>query len=72
MIDLTDTVVVPWLSHLAEWSVRWAVLIAILAIWFAVRPPRRTEVRLLLCQSVLLVGLLLQQRALVLSEAYLL
>src|SRR4051794_5766992 len=59
MTHLTDRWVVPWLAILAEWSVRWGVVIAVLATWFVLRPPRRAATQYLLCLAVLAAGLLL-------------
>ena len=59
MMDLTARWVVPWLTLLAEWSVRWGVVIAMLAAWLALRPPKRTATRHLLCLAVLAAGVLL-------------
>ena len=59
MMDLTARWVVPWLTLLAEWSVRWGVVIAMLAAWLALRPPRRTATRHLLCLAALAAGVLL-------------
>jgi beta-lactamase regulating signal transducer with metallopeptidase domain len=44
-----------WL--MLDWSVRWGVLIGLLAVWFGWRPPRRSEVRHALAWGVLVVGL---------------
>ncbi len=49
----------PAMLVLADWSLRWGVVIALLALALAVRPPRRAATRLLLCQLVLVGGLLL-------------
>jgi beta-lactamase regulating signal transducer with metallopeptidase domain/thiol-disulfide isomerase/thioredoxin/protocatechuate 3,4-dioxygenase beta subunit len=59
MIDLTDRVLAPWLAAMGAWSLRWAVLIAVLALWLTTRPPRRAEVRYLVCWGALLAGMLL-------------
>jgi HEAT repeat protein/beta-lactamase regulating signal transducer with metallopeptidase domain len=59
MIHFTDAVLEPALWFLADWSLRWAVLIGLLAAWFRVRPPRRAATRHLLCSTVLLAGLLI-------------
>ena len=42
MTRFTGEWVVPWLAFLADWSVRWGVILLILALWFALalRPPR--------------------------------
>ena len=58
MIHFTDRILMPWLGGLTDWSVRWAIVIAVVAVWLSVRAPRRTELRYLLCWSVLLVGIL--------------
>ena len=49
----------PSLGWLATWSVRWAVLIALLAAWFRFKPPRRAATRHLLIALTLMGGLLL-------------
>jgi HEAT repeat protein/beta-lactamase regulating signal transducer with metallopeptidase domain len=49
----------PVLWFVADWSLRWAVLIGLLAVWLIVRPPRRAAARSLVCWVVLLAGLLL-------------
>ena len=59
MMDLTERWVIPWLTLLAEWSVRWGVVIAMLAAWLALRPPKRTATRHLLCLAALAAGVLL-------------
>jgi hypothetical protein len=59
MTHLTDRWVVPWLAILADWSIRWGIVLAPLAVWFALRPPRRTAIRSLLCLSALAAGVLL-------------
>ncbi len=46
-----------WLG--ADWSLRWALLIAVVAAWFAVRVPRSAAVRLAVCQLALVAGLAL-------------
>lgn len=56
MIDFTQTSESGmWL--LGEWSLRWGLLIGLLAIWFYVRAPRRSDVRYAIAWSVLLAGL---------------
>src|SRR5262249_16348019 len=47
----------PALWFLADWSLRWALLIALLAIGLAVLRPRRAATRSLVCWLVFLVGL---------------
>ena len=59
MTHLTDRWVVPWLALLADWSVRWGVVLAVLAAWLALRPPRRAATRHLLCLAALVAGVLL-------------
>ena len=59
MITLTDDIVTPWLIWVVDWSLRWGILITLLALGFTVRPPRQTDVRYVLCWSVLVAGLLL-------------
>src|SRR5207237_594270 len=54
MNHFIDATLTPLLLLLADWSLRWAVLIAGLGLWFALRPPRRAAVRLLLCRLALL------------------
>ncbi|HEV3166721.1 MAG TPA: M56 family metallopeptidase, partial [Isosphaeraceae bacterium] len=56
---LVDAFLAPALAGLGDWSIRWAVLIAVLAAWFGLRPPRRAATRHLLGIVVLLAGLLL-------------
>jgi HEAT repeat protein/beta-lactamase regulating signal transducer with metallopeptidase domain/protein involved in polysaccharide export with SLBB domain len=59
MIPFIDTVVEPGLGLLAEGSLRWLLLIALVAAWLGVAPPRRAVSRYLLCLVVLVSGLLL-------------
>jgi beta-lactamase regulating signal transducer with metallopeptidase domain len=59
MIAFVDAYVPAGLAWLAEWSIRWGVLIALLAAWFAVCPPRRAATRHLLSVVALMAGLLL-------------
>ncbi len=59
MIEQASGWAVPWLIFLAEWSIRWGIVIGVLAVWLAVRPPRRTALRHLLCLAALAVGFLL-------------
>ncbi len=42
MIEHAERWAIPWLSFLVEWSVRWGIVIGVLAVWLAVRPPRKT------------------------------
>jgi BlaR1 peptidase M56 len=59
MTDVTDRWVVPWITSLADWSLRWGVLLAALALWLTVRPPRRAAIRHLLCTIALTTGVLM-------------
>ncbi|HET6326369.1 MAG TPA: M56 family metallopeptidase [Planctomycetaceae bacterium] len=59
MSQFIDMRLEPGLWLPGEWSLRWAVLIAALAVWFAIRPPRQAAVRLAAFQFVLVAGLLL-------------
>jgi hypothetical protein len=59
MTHLTDRWIVPWLVLMADWSVRWGVVLAVLAAWLVLRPPRRAATRHLLCLATLVAGLLL-------------
>ncbi len=59
MTRLTDDWVVPWLAFLADWSVRWGIVLLFLAAWFALRSPRRASVRHVLCWAALVAGLLI-------------
>ena len=59
MIRLVDDALIPWSWALAGWSIRWAVLIAGLALGFRFLPPRRAATRHLLAATVLVIGLAL-------------
>ena len=59
MSHLADHWALPWLATLADWSIRWGVVLAALAAWLALRPPRRAATRHLLCLSALVAGVLL-------------
>ena len=59
MNHFTDTVVEPALWFLADWSLRWAALIGLLAVGLWVLRRRRPATRSLLGWVVLLAGLLL-------------
>ena len=59
MTGVTDRLIVPWLAFLAEWSARWGLVLAALALWLALRPPRRAATRHLLCAVALAAGVLL-------------
>jgi HEAT repeat protein/beta-lactamase regulating signal transducer with metallopeptidase domain len=55
----TDSALEPALWWAGEWSLRWAALIAMLAVVLAVCRPRRAATRHLLCLAVLVAGLAL-------------
>ena len=59
MIPFIDDVLGPVFWALLTWSARWGGLIAALAAWFRVRPPRRAATRHLLVGVTLAAGLLL-------------
>jgi beta-lactamase regulating signal transducer with metallopeptidase domain/protocatechuate 3,4-dioxygenase beta subunit len=59
MNELIDTRLTPLLLLVADWSLRWAVILAALAVVLTVWPPRRSATRLLLCRLALVGGLLL-------------
>ncbi len=59
MTGFTDAWVIPWLAFLAEWSIRWGVLLALIAAWFALHPPRRAATRHVLCLAAIVSGLLI-------------
>ena len=59
MTHLTDRWVVPWLAFVTDWSIRWGVVLAVLAAWLVLRPPRRAATRHLLCFATLVAGVLL-------------
>ncbi len=59
MRHLTDAVLEPALWVTGEWSLRWAALIALLAVALTVCRPRRAATRHRLCLAVLLGGLAL-------------
>ncbi len=59
MIEFIDNACKPLVFVLASWSLRWGVLIALLGIGLVFWPPRRAATQLLLCQLVLVGGLLL-------------
>jgi hypothetical protein len=56
LITFVDDVMWPWLVFPADWSLRWAALICLVAVWLTIRPPRRTEIGFLLCWSVPAAG----------------
>jgi len=56
---MTDRWVVPWLMLLVDGSIRWGIVLAALAAWFALRPPKRAATRHLLCISALAAGVIL-------------
>jgi beta-lactamase regulating signal transducer with metallopeptidase domain len=59
MSDFIDLRLEPGLWLGVDWSLRWALLIAFVAAWFAWRPPRSAAVRLAVCQLALVAGLAL-------------
>jgi len=59
MIELIDTRLTPLLLLAADWSLRWAAILAALAVMLKMRPLRRPATRLLLCRLALAGGLLL-------------
>jgi protocatechuate 3,4-dioxygenase beta subunit len=59
MIEVTVHWVVPGLIFLADWSVRWGVVLLLLALGFGLKPPRRAVTRHLLASVALVVGVLL-------------
>jgi hypothetical protein len=59
MSSFIDTWLEPVLWLVGDWSLRWGLLIAVLAAWFAWRPPRQAAVRLAACQLLLVAGLAL-------------
>jgi HEAT repeat protein/beta-lactamase regulating signal transducer with metallopeptidase domain len=58
MTHFIDTVLEVAVGILADWSLRWAVLIGLLGAGLAVFRPRRTATRYLACLAVLVAGLL--------------
>lgn len=58
MTHLTEHWVVPWLSILADWSIRWGLVNGAPAAWLAF-PPRRAATRHLLCVAAIVAGVLL-------------
>ncbi|HZY87500.1 MAG TPA: M56 family metallopeptidase, partial [Gemmataceae bacterium] len=59
MRHFTDTFLEPALWWAGEWSLRWAALIALLALALALARPRRAATRHMFCLAVLLAGLAL-------------
>jgi beta-lactamase regulating signal transducer with metallopeptidase domain len=59
MTNLIDRLLEPALWFLADWSLRWALLVVVLAFWLFLVRPRRSATRYLLCLLVLLAGLVL-------------
>jgi HEAT repeat protein/beta-lactamase regulating signal transducer with metallopeptidase domain/protein involved in polysaccharide export with SLBB domain len=59
MIHLVDAVLQPGLELLADWSLRWAVLIVLVAFWLVGARPRRAATRILVCWVVVGAGLCL-------------
>ena len=59
MIEANNRYVVPLLVFLADWSIRWGLVLAALALWFSLRPPRLACTRHTLCLVALAAGILL-------------
>ena len=59
MNSFIDAWLAPGTWLLADWSLRWGILIVLVAGWFAVRPPRTAASRILVLRLVLVTGLLL-------------
>jgi hypothetical protein len=59
LLDATNRWVIPGLALLAEWSVRWGILLTILFLRLASMPPRRVTTRYVLCSVSLATGMLL-------------
>jgi beta-lactamase regulating signal transducer with metallopeptidase domain len=53
-----QSIAAPALLVLLDWSVRWAIVIAPLVVWFRVKPPVDGRVRHLLLTSAFLAGLI--------------
>ena len=39
LLEFANGWVIPGLAFLADWSVRWGILLALFLSWLAVRPP---------------------------------
>ncbi len=59
MIRLVDGSIAPFLGFLADWSIRWGILILGLGAGLWLSPPRRAATRHWLCATVLGAGLAL-------------
>jgi len=59
MSELAESWAILCLTLLVEWSIRWGVVLAGLAAWLTLRPPKSTGIRHLMCLAVLAAGLLL-------------
>jgi BlaR1 peptidase M56/Carboxypeptidase regulatory-like domain len=59
MIRFVDGTLDPFLGFLADWSIRWGLLIVALVVWLRFWPPRRAATRHLLCATALGAGLAL-------------
>ena len=59
MIRLVDGLIAPFLGFLADWSIRWGILILGLGVGLRLSPPRRAATRHWLCATVLGAGLAL-------------
>ena len=56
---MIDRWISSWLAVLVDGSIRWGIVLSMLAVWFALRPPRRAATRHLLCVSALAAGAVL-------------
>jgi beta-lactamase regulating signal transducer with metallopeptidase domain len=59
MVDLTNRYVIAWLTFVADWSVRWGIVLAIGLLWLALKPPRDAASRYLVCIMLLIAGMIL-------------
>ncbi len=59
LLDLANGRVLPGLAFLADWSIRWGILLALFLSWLAVRPPRDAASRYWICATLLAAGIFL-------------
>ena len=59
LLEFANGWVIPGLAFLADWSVRWGILLALFLSWLAVRPPRDAASRYLICATLLAAGMIL-------------
>ena len=59
LLDLANGRVLPGLAFLADWSIRWGILLALFLSWLAVRPPRDAASRYSICATLLAAGIFL-------------